>query len=229
MVSGAVEGTATNGSFVWVLSRERLRRAVPDAAGGANWGREDLFCQPLLPRLDTQMRVLDLGCGAGRIGRLIAPHVAYLTCADVSSVLLAEARENLAALPNVDFVQTSGYGTSPLDEASFDLVYAQGVFSYLEPIPAVALLDGVCRVLRPGGVSFINFFTINQPGGEEYALRTARTVANRGRVSGSAMRPYIASQVQAMHTLVGLEAVDMIQTETMDPTIFVSVRTGERP
>lgn len=226
MVSGAVEGAATNGSLVWVLSRERLRRVAPDAAGGANWGREEWFCQPLLSRLEEPMQVLDLGCGAGRISRLIAPRVQHLTCADVSDLLLGEARENLAELSNVDFVRTSAYGVMPLKDASFDLVYAQGVFSYLDMIAALALLDGVRRVLRPGGVSFVNFFTIDQPGGREYALSIARTVARRGRTSGSAMKPYVNGQVKAMHSLVGLDVVEMIQPETIDreSTIFVGAR-----
>jgi hypothetical protein len=118
-------------------------------------------------------------------------------------------------LSNVDFVRTSAYGVMPLKDAAFDLVYAQGVFWYLDMIAAGALLDGVRCVLRPGGVSFVNFFTINQPGGREYALGIARTVARRGRTSGSAMKPYVKGQVKAMHSLVGPDVVEMIQPETM--------------
>ncbi|HEY5318296.1 MAG TPA: class I SAM-dependent methyltransferase [Solirubrobacteraceae bacterium] len=227
MVSGAIEGAANNGSLVWVLERERLRRAVPDAAGGANWASEDWFCEPLIPRLGDRMRVLDLGCGAGRISRLTAPCVGHLTCVDVSGLLLDEARENLAHLPNLDFVHTSGYSLSPLDDASFDLVYAQGVLSYLDPIAALALLDGVYRVLRPGGASYINFYTVDQPAGREYALYIARTVAQRGRIPGSSSKPYINEQVKKMHSLVGLDVAEVIQpssTAERETTIFVAAR-----
>lgn len=226
MVSGAVEGVTTSGSLRWVLSRERLRRVAPDAGGGANWGRVDSFCEPLLLKLDKEMRVLDLGCGAGRISQVVAPHVAHLTCADVSRVLLAEARENLADLPHVDFVQTSRYGLNPLADDSFDLVCAQGVLEFFDTIAAVAVLDGVRRVLRPGGMSYINFFTIDQPGGAEWALRSARATARSERIPGSSPKPYVNAQVSAMHALVGLNVVEVIRPETInrESTIFVAVR-----
>jgi ubiquinone/menaquinone biosynthesis C-methylase UbiE len=232
MVSGAVEGAATNGSLVWVLERERLRRAVPDAAGGANWGPEEWFWQSLMPRLGEQMHVLDLGCGAGRIARLVAPLVARVTGADVSEVLLAEARENFADVPNVDFVRTSRYSLSPLEDASFDLVFSAGVLSYLDPIAVIAILDEVGRVLKPGGLSVINFRTIDLPAGREYALQTARAAERTERVGGSAAKPYLNAQVKAMHSLVGLEIVEMVQPAKIgdgQSTIFIAARNTDRP
>lgn len=221
---GAVEGAATNGSLVWVLDSRRAQRLVPGKAGGVNWGNEEWFSSTLLPKLDERMCVLDLGCGTGRISRLVAPRVRHLTCADVSRVLIGEARVNLAGLDNVDFLRTDGYTLSPLRDGRFDAVYAQGVFSHLDPTAAVGLLDEARRVTRPGGLSIINFFTIDHPAGAEDALRAARLAGQRRRVSGSAPKPYANAQVRAMHALVGLDLVEMVETSASgrESTIFVA-------
>jgi ubiquinone/menaquinone biosynthesis C-methylase UbiE len=231
MVSGAVEGAATNGGIAMVLERERLRRAVPDAAGGANWGPEEWFWQSLMPRLGEQMRVLDLGCGAGRFDRLVAPRVARVTGADISGVLLDEARRNFADVPNVDFVRTSRYSLDPLEDDAFDLVFSAYVLMNLDPIAVIALLDEISRVLEPGGLSVINFHTIDLPAGQEYALQTARAAERRGRVGGTAMKPYLNAQVKAMHSLVGLDIVETIQPEEGEgarSTIFIAARDEDR-
>jgi ubiquinone/menaquinone biosynthesis C-methylase UbiE len=227
VVSGAVDGAATNGSTIMILDRLRLRQAVPEAAGGANWGPEEWFWRSLEPRLQAGTRVLDLGCGAGRMVRLVAPLVGHVTGVDVSGMLLDEARENFADVPNVDFAQTSRYALGPLPDASFDLVFSAYVLMNLDLIAVIALLDEISRVLKPGGMSIINFHTMDRPFGQEYALKIARAAERRGRVGGSAMKPYVNAQVNAMHQLVGLNISEMIEPEeggSGQSTIFVAIR-----
>ncbi|MHB8656534.1 MAG: class I SAM-dependent methyltransferase [Solirubrobacteraceae bacterium] len=176
------------------------------------------------------MRILDLGCGAGRIARRIAPHVARLVCCDSSRTLLAEARQNLAYLPNVDFLHTSAVSLEPLQEESVDLAYAQGVFSYLDPAAFTAVLVEVHRVLRPGGWSVINVFTIDQPAGTEYAIGVARTTIRRGRLSGSEPRPYANSQVLTLHRMTGFAQPEVIEPAPHEraPTVFIARRPEAR-
>src|SRR5688572_30158300 len=54
-------------------------------------------------------RVLDVGCGIGRMDEHVAPHVGALTGVDVSGAMVAQARERLRALPNVTFVEGDGW------------------------------------------------------------------------------------------------------------------------
>jgi 2-polyprenyl-3-methyl-5-hydroxy-6-metoxy-1,4-benzoquinol methylase len=228
---GAVEAAANNGSLVWVLDSKRARLRVPGAGGGANWASEEWFCQTLLPRLKGDMRALDLGCGAGRIARHVATEVRSLTCVDVSGVLLSEARANLDHLANVEFVRNRRYALTQLADVSFDLAFSQGVFSYLDMVAALALLDEIHRVIRPGGMSVVNFATIDRNGGADYALKATRVAARRGRISGSTSKPYVVAQVQALHELVGLEVVDVVAPTAArpEPTIFVAVRPQPSP
>lgn len=231
MVRGAAEGAATNGSLVWVLNSHRVRQVIPDAASGVTWAQEEWFTDPLLSHLSSEMSVLDVGCGGGRISRHIAPRVKRLTCVDSSAVLLREASENLAHLGNIDFVHTDGYGFRPLRDGSFDVAYAQGVFSYLDPVAGLALLDETARALRPNGLSFINVFTIDRDVDGQAALEVARRDAARRRFSGHSPRPYAAAQVRRMHAVVGLDIVEELAFEDSDAsrTVFVARRSADRP
>ena len=51
--------------------------------------------------------VVEIGCGIGRLTRAIAPEVGRVIAMDISENMLAIARE--ANLPNVDFIEASGF------------------------------------------------------------------------------------------------------------------------
>ena len=51
--------------------------------------------------LRAEDRVLDIGCGIGRIEKYLAPRVGEMCAVDVSGRMIARARERLAGLPNV--------------------------------------------------------------------------------------------------------------------------------
>ncbi len=53
---------------------------------------------------------LEIGCGVGRVGRGLAPLVRRWTGCDVAANMVAHARERLKDLPNVQVMETSGYG-----------------------------------------------------------------------------------------------------------------------
>src|SRR5665811_1309067 len=53
--------------------------------------------------LRTTDRVLELGCGVGRIGHVLAPQVAHWEGADISANMLKVAKERLSGHSNVGF------------------------------------------------------------------------------------------------------------------------------
>lgn len=226
-LEGAVQGIYGHGGLVWLLDSERVRQVVPDAASGVSWADERLFVEPLVPRLRSDMRVLEIGCGGGRIARHVAPHVRELVCGDVSKTMIREARGNLSAYSNVRFVRTRGFTLDGFEDETFDLAYAQGVFSYFELAPALALLAEVRRVLVAGGTFVVNFFTIDGGARAKQATQQALRGARRGRFSGSVPRPYATAQVEAMLAAAGLEVVDRVEAGEGDeelPSVFVVER-----
>lgn len=206
--AGAVTAGAQDATMFSLIDAERIRQAVPDAASGAAWVDERPFLRVLEPQLREDMRVLDLGGGAGRFARHVAPRVREVVVQDVSKVLLAEAEKNLAGLPNVDYVCTKGFDLGDLADASFDLVFAQGVFSYFELNPALAMFSEVRRVLVDGGRFVFNVFTIDKPEWADDALEDIRTTMRRGRPRAGLYRVYTEGQLETMCAAAGLDVTD---------------------
>jgi SAM-dependent methyltransferase len=99
-------------------------------------------------------RVLDFGCGAGRLLVALAPRVQCVTGVDVSGAMIAEATRRCAALGNVRAEQIGGLDLAALPDASFDLAVALDSMPYVvggDGALAEKLIREVARVLPPGG------------------------------------------------------------------------------
>src|SRR5258708_36903089 len=71
-------------------------------------------------------RVVEIGCGVGRLSRVIAPEVLQLDAFDISDEMLAMAKQ--ADSPNIIFHRAEGFKLSQLADSSADLVLAYCVF-----------------------------------------------------------------------------------------------------
>jgi SAM-dependent methyltransferase len=161
-------------------------------------------------RLPTHAaRVLELGCGTGRVLVPLAPHCAYLHGIDLSNAMLAMCRERLAAagigrrracaepgdITRLDLGQT------------FDLIIAPfRVFQNLETDAQVTgFFDSVRRHLAPGGRCILNVFRPFAGAAEVRARWAARTADEQVW-----SRPFGAGQVVAFERLGGMHPDRMI-------------------
>lgn len=106
------------------------------------------------PAIDPAARVLDLGCGVGRLTRALAARVpeGEVVGLDVSAAMLERAREENAHLRNASFVQGDGATLGGLGDASFDLAVSFVVFQHLpDPRMTLRYVSELGCVLRPGG------------------------------------------------------------------------------
>jgi SAM-dependent methyltransferase len=96
--------------------------------------------------------VLDIGCGVGRLTRVLAERGRHVHAIDVSAEMLAQARELNAHLDNVSWHQGDGTTLRPIENAGIDAVVSHVVFQHI-PDPQVTLgyVREIGRVLRPGG------------------------------------------------------------------------------
>lgn len=108
-------------------------------------------------------RVFELGCGAARIGREVAPQVAHWHGLDIAENMLAAARERLHGLANVDLAALSGPNLAPLADASMDKGYCVAVFIHMDKEDMVLYLREVARVLRPGGLFYFDAWNLAHP------------------------------------------------------------------
>jgi SAM-dependent methyltransferase len=100
--------------------------------------------------------ILEIGCGVGRLGKVLAPICRVWTGCDVSPHMLQYAARRLRGLPNVRFVELSGYDLKPVASASQDLVYCTVVFMHLTEWDRYNYVEEAHRVLRPGGRLYID-------------------------------------------------------------------------
>jgi SAM-dependent methyltransferase len=101
----------------------------------------------LASRLPEGARVLDLGCGAGALARLLAERFEVVGV-DISQEQLALARKDV---PEATFVEAD-FGTLELEEASFDAVCALYSITHLARREHAALFARIAGWLRPGGL-----------------------------------------------------------------------------
>lgn len=102
-------------------------------------------------------RVLDIGCGAGRLVEFFAKDFASVEGVDISEKMVEEAKKRLGHVSNAHFTATDGMHY-PFPDNSFDLVFSYIVFQHM-PSEAVIRenLKEVRRVLKPTGIAKIQF------------------------------------------------------------------------
>jgi len=138
---------------MWFI-HSQLDYERPDAEEFWRSGADNLdrTLEPFTLSFTGDEKVLEIGCGIGRITRALAARTAHVTGIDVADAMITQAREQLADVANVEFVVGSGRDLSVFEDASFDVVYSFIVFQHI-PDPAVtyAYMREIGRVLRPGG------------------------------------------------------------------------------
>jgi ubiquinone/menaquinone biosynthesis C-methylase UbiE len=202
---GAGQGLRDDPELAWYLHSRRLRKRFPDVATGAGWYDEDAFTAALEPYLGESTRAIEIGCGAGRLMRLVAPKVAELVGCDLSEPMIEEAERNLSGLDNVAFVRAEAGELAQLGYADFDLAFAHDLLVNLDLDPALAVLDAMRGVLRSGGTCVVSVLTVDEePWGREH-MELIRGAPAGGRVGAGHPRPYVRAQVDTMMKMAGFE------------------------
>jgi len=111
--------------------------------------------------------ILEIGCGLGRVGRVLAPRCRRWIGGDVSPKMLEHTRRLLADLPNVELVELSGVDLAPIPDASVDVVYCTVVFMHLYEWDRYRYVQEAMRVLRPGGRCYFDNVDITTDHGWE--------------------------------------------------------------
>jgi ubiquinone/menaquinone biosynthesis C-methylase UbiE len=108
------------------------------------------ICQGKDPAL---MRVIEIGCGAGRLTRALSNIFGEIHAVDVSGEMVTQAREALADRPNVKFYQNNGCDLSVVPPLVFDFAYTSHVFQHIPSREAIeTYVREVYRLLRPGAL-----------------------------------------------------------------------------
>lgn len=165
---------------------DRLRYDSPDSDRFWAYGGE--LVDWVLDLFDLQVRptdrLLDLGCGLGRLTRPLAERAGDVVGLDASAEMLNRARAHGPDLANVQWVQGDGNGLSVLEDGSIDGCLSLVVFHHI-PDPEITLgyVREIGRVLRPGGWAAFQLSTdpgAHQPNVSARLSARARALTGRG-------------------------------------------------
>jgi SAM-dependent methyltransferase len=147
-------------------ARENARHFVDTAS--AEWTDDEFFrsgektvaeeiltdlgniCQGKAP---GEMRVLEIGCGAGRVTRALARFFGEVHAVDVSGEMVRLATAALSGHPNAFLYQNNGRDLGVVPALQFDFAFSSIVFQH---IPSREIIENyvreVHRLLRPGAL-----------------------------------------------------------------------------
>jgi cyclopropane fatty-acyl-phospholipid synthase-like methyltransferase len=108
------------------------------------------ICQEKQPK---QMRVIEIGCGAGRITRALANIFGEVHAVDVSGEMVARARQALAGTGNAFIYRNNGKDLAVLPEGPYDFAFSTIVFQHIPSREVIySYVKEVHRLLRPGAL-----------------------------------------------------------------------------
>ena len=146
---------AKEDAFYFVDNRIGYRDPESEARFWAG-GEGDL--DSLLTQTDIEVRptdrVVEIGCGVGRLTRVLSERAADVKALDVSAEMLQLAREHNGELANVEWVHGDGVSLTGIPDGHADLVVSHVVFQHI-PDPQITLgyVREIGRVLKPGGLA----------------------------------------------------------------------------
>ena len=209
-------------SIAAVLSRHQrpLPQPPPEYTPGIGKGEfftigeefVNLFVE--LAGLQPDDRVLDVGCGLGRVA---GPLTRYLSSGsyegfDVVPAVVEWCESNLSPLhPGFRFQLANIYSSSynpdgqssgqeyrfPFEDNEFDFVFLTSVFTHMLEDETAQYTREIARVLRPTGRVFATFFIVDEPSKE--LIAQGRTSVCLDKPLGSA----IVADLDEPHAAVG--------------------------
>jgi ubiquinone/menaquinone biosynthesis C-methylase UbiE len=104
-------------------------------------------------------RMLDIGCGLGRMTVAFAREFEQVDGVDISTKMIEQARA-FDPPPNVHYSVIPGDSLDGIESSAYDFVGSLGVFQHIPDEAAIAgYLNEIARVLQPNGHALLQFNT----------------------------------------------------------------------
>lgn len=147
MGRGVVFGMATRYVHEYLLAIDHPLRSL-----GETFRAEYDF---LLTQVSKGSLVLDVGCGAARPAKDIAPFVKEIACLDNDKHMLQLAMQRSVGVPNIRFVFGEAIKTDFSDN-TYDFVYATyNLIGSISLSERFLLVQEMARVVKPNGKIFV--------------------------------------------------------------------------
>lgn len=148
---------------------DQARIAVAGEDGGENAlvtsGRHTVDILERFIGINPSDVFLEIGCGVGRVGKVLSPRCLTWIGTDISRQMLRYAAERLKGLENVELIELSTVGLREVSANSVDAVYCSVVFMHLYEWDRYKYVQEGYRVLKPGGRCFFDNIDITSSHG----------------------------------------------------------------
>jgi SAM-dependent methyltransferase len=147
-------------------ARENARHFI--ATANSEWSEKDfydsgrlcVFHEVLMDlgnvcqyRSAKEMKVLEIGCGTGRMTRALSEVFGEVYAVDISGEMIAKGKQDLADRPNVHMFQNNGADLEVLGDVQIDFAFSYIVFQHIPSREVIySYAREVNRLLRPGGL-----------------------------------------------------------------------------
>lgn len=102
--------------------------------------------------IQPSWRVLEIGCGIGRLLRPMASRFDYVCGVDISTEMIKKSREWLKGMNNVEAFENNGIDLGLFDRNSFDFVFSYITFQHVPKEVFYSYLPEINRVLKTNGL-----------------------------------------------------------------------------
>jgi ubiquinone/menaquinone biosynthesis C-methylase UbiE len=188
------EKLASEDPMYWIASKKE-NWTLEEFYKDDNWYEKKTLLE-FLTELGIKLqgkKVLDLGCGMGRIGIQFAKYGAVVFGIDISPEMIHIAQVNLAGIPNMHFQVGDGITLAQYQDRFFDFAWSYITFRHF---PSRSVVQGyikeISRVLKDGGQFLIeggNFHGWQCFLADDIALRIGLKQTTRLKKIGLQVRP----------------------------------------
>lgn len=133
------------------------------ATGGNEWSnadipgwKESIIEKLLLPFIERDLAVLEIGPGAGRWTEHIVERASKLTLVDVTPECIQICREKFGSRGDIDFHVNDGNDLGFISSSSLDRIWSFDVFVHILSADIERYVAEFARVLKPGGRALIH-------------------------------------------------------------------------
>lgn len=173
----------------------------------------------LVAHVDPDSRVVDLGCGIGRVMRPLAPLCREIIGVDISAKMIEMGRDYLGGVPNARLVHTSGAVLPGVPDGSVDFLYSLICLIHVDKRTAFRYLREIERVLAPDGTALLQVENLLSPGG----LAEFRRVVDL--TEEYPLEFYTPDELRHLARAVGLEVLNLYEDREF---LFATLFRGSR-